>query len=102
MKRLIKGTAVRTRTEKERKEAVGGAVSRGNAAEDDADGFAALSPECAAILGTLDFYPQSMEQLQTKLPKSYQGRLLSTGLIRLCIEGAAVQVSPGYFCRSGV
>lgn len=100
-KRLMKGKPVWERMEKELKEETERGISRGNAAGDGPSSFPALSPECAAILGALDFYPQSMEQIQKKLPPNYQGRMLSTGLIRLCMEGAAVQVSPGYFCSSG-
>lgn len=61
----------------------------------------ALSEESAALLAALDFYPQSAEQIQERLPPGYRGSRLNAGLIRLCMEGAAQQVSPGYFCRSG-
>lgn len=60
-----------------------------------------LSAESAVILEALDFYPQSAEQIQERLPPGYRGSRLNAGLLRLCMEGAAQQVSPGYFCRNG-
>ncbi len=58
-----------------------------------------LSPECCAVLEALDFYPQSVEQIQQRLPEKYRGQALNIVLIRLCMEQLAVQVSPGQFCR---
>ncbi len=51
------------------------------------------------IYEALDFYPQSLEQLAEKLPDSYSRIQLNTSLLRLCMENAATQLSPGYFCR---
>jgi len=59
-----------------------------------------LPPECAAILRALDFYPQSLEQITMRLPEKYQGSRVPLQLMQLCVEGLAVQVSPGYFRKN--
>ncbi len=58
-----------------------------------------LSSELQVIYEVLDFYPQSMESLLTKLPGQYTIVSLNTALMRLCLEDYALQVSPGHFCR---
>lgn len=60
---------------------------------------AGLSPELAAVYGTLELGPMTVEEIRAKLPRSMQeGSInLNTCLIRLCLENLAVQVSPGCF-----
>ncbi len=58
----------------------------------------ALSPELAAVLEALDFMPQTLEQIRVQLPEECQDKPITTYLMRLCMEGLAVQVSPGRFC----
>lgn len=58
-----------------------------------------LSEELEMIYGVLDWYPQSVEQIISKLPGSYSHIQVNTCLLRLCMEQVAVQLSPGYFCR---
>lgn len=60
---------------------------------------AGLLPELAAVLGALDFTPQTQEQVRARLPEEYQDKQIITYLMRLCMEKLAVQVSPGRFCR---
>lgn len=50
------------------------------------------------IYRLLDYSPKSAEQLQSQLSGKYGGRQIVTGLLRLCLEDMAVQVSPGRFC----
>lgn len=57
----------------------------------------ALPPELQEIYGALDFYPQSIEQILAKLPDSHDSIQVTTMLLRLCMEGFAVQLSPGHF-----
>ena len=59
-----------------------------------------LSPECAAVLAALDFYPRSLEQIRELLPKKYRDKQMQTQLMRLCMENLAIQISPGYFCKN--
>lgn len=86
----------------ERKEKEGG---EGVADKEDSAGkrkakeiSAGLSPELEAVLGVLDFTPQTPEQIRARLPKEYQDRQIITYLMRLCMESLAIQVSPGRFC----
>lgn len=58
-----------------------------------------LPAELQTVYDILDFYPQSLEQLLTRLPQSYTIVSLNTALMRLCLENLARQVSPGHFCR---
>lgn len=58
-----------------------------------------LPPELTAVLGALDFTPQTPEQIRARLPKEYQDKQIITYLMRICLESLAVQVSPGRFCR---
>ena len=51
----------------------------------------------------LSLYPQSAEDIEDKMRKKKIDSPGETGiclmLMELCLEGHAVQVSPGYFCR---
>lgn len=60
---------------------------------------AGLPPELAAVYGTLELGPMTVEEIRAKLPGSIleSGINLNTCLIRLCLENLAVQVSPGCF-----
>lgn len=62
---------------------------------------AGLAPELGAVLEALDFTPQSVEQLRERLPAACRDGKISIYLMRLCMEGQAIQVSPGHFCRPG-
>ncbi|MCM1185435.1 MAG: DNA-processing protein DprA [Lachnoclostridium sp.] len=57
-----------------------------------------LEPELKKVYNALDFYPQSMEEIASRLPEACDIRILSTSLMLLCLKDAAVQVTPGYFC----
>ena len=57
-----------------------------------------LTPELTAVCRALDFTPGTVEEIRSRLPQKYQDLNLSACLIRLCMEGQAVQVSPGCFC----
>lgn len=57
-----------------------------------------LPSELQKIWKVLDFYPQSMEQISSKLSNKYTVVELNMLLMRLCMEGHAIQLSPGYFC----
>lgn len=58
-----------------------------------------VSPQLQPVYHVLDFYPQSLEQILSRLPDSFSYLQVNTSLIRLCVEGMAIQLSPGYFCR---
>uniref|UniRef100_UPI004057AD66 DNA-processing protein DprA n=1 Tax=Acetatifactor sp. TaxID=1872090 RepID=UPI004057AD66 len=58
-----------------------------------------VAPELRKIYEVLDWYPQSTGQIAEKVADSYSFVQVSTSLLRLCMEEAAVQISPGYFCR---
>lgn len=60
-----------------------------------------LSGELAEIWGALDFEPKNLEEIRNALPEKYQERQIISCLMQLCMEEAAVQVSPGHFCRRG-
>lgn len=62
------------------------------------EAYAALPPELAAVLGVLDFTPLTPEQIRVRLPKEYRDKQIITYLMRLCMEGRVIQVSPGSFC----
>jgi DNA processing protein len=63
--------------------------------------FSGLPPECETVFCALDFYPMPMEKIREKLPPQYRDNRLGALLMLLCMNGAAVQVSPGHFCRNG-
>lgn len=54
--------------------------------------------ELSAVYGALDLTPDSVEQIRERLPKRYREGQINVHLIRLCMEGLAMQVSPGHFC----
>lgn len=57
-----------------------------------------LIPELRTVYEALDFYPQSVEQIFSKISESFTISELQVLLMRLCMENHAVQVSPGQFC----
>lgn len=59
-----------------------------------------IPPELLRIYEALDFYPQALEHIVEKLPDNDNSVQVNTMLLRLCMEGWAEQLSPGYFCRS--
>ena len=59
-----------------------------------------LGKELKAVFEALDYMPRSVEEIGRRLPEGYRNRLLVTYLMELCVEGMAVQVSPGSFARS--
>ncbi len=76
----------------------GGKTGKGREA---AAGLSAESPVLAAVYKALDFTPGSVEQIRDRLPKAFRKEQLGIHLIRLCLEGLAVQVSPGQFSLRG-
>lgn len=58
-----------------------------------------LPPELAEILGALDLYPKSIEEIRQSFRGKYKDIQITANLMRLCMENLAVQVSPGHFCR---
>ncbi len=62
-----------------------------------------FSREMSAVYQALDFYPRSLAQIMAFMPdrSAISQRQVLSQLMRLCMEGKAVQVSSGYFCRSG-
>ena len=60
-----------------------------------------LSAELAPVYAALDYAPQSVAKILTGLPAGYGERKLIAMLLQLCMEGIAVQVSPGHFCKKG-
>ena len=54
--------------------------------------------ELAKLYKALDFYPRSLEEIRQNLPGEYSNRQIVAGLMQLCMENLAVQMSPGYFC----
>lgn len=64
-----------------------------------ADRLSGEAPVLAAVYKALDFTPGSVEQIRARLPGIFREEQLSVHLIRLCLEGLAVQVSPGQFVR---
>lgn len=54
--------------------------------------------ELSAVYDALDITPDSVEQIRERLPKRYREGQINVHLIRLCMEGLAMQVSPGHFC----
>lgn len=73
----------------------GGQASAGGGMEEEQR----VSPQLQQVYHVLDLYPQSLEQILSKLPDSFNHLQVNTSLIRLCVEGVAIQLSPGYFCR---
>lgn len=57
--------------------------------------------ELHEIYGKLDFMPKDLETLQREMGSNYSLTEVQVQLMRLCMYGAATQVSPGNFCRQG-
>lgn len=57
-----------------------------------------LEPELAKVCSVLDFYPQSMEEIASRLQGFCDIQVLSAALMMLCLKDVVMQVSPGYFC----
>lgn len=64
----------------------------------DREKTAGLPQELAEVAGTLDFTPRSLEEIRQQLSGRYPEKQIVTWLMQLCMEGMAVQVSPGRFC----
>lgn len=56
------------------------------------------SDEMQAVYGLLDFLPQSIDGIRAQLAEPLSSAEVGAILMRLCMEGYAVQVSPGQFC----
>lgn len=74
---------------------------RGPAENPAADRLAAEDPALAAVYRALDFTPGSVDQIRERLPAAFREEQLGASLIRLCLEGLAIQVSPGQFSMKG-
>lgn len=61
----------------------------------------ACEPQLRRIYDALDFSPSSPEQIRERLSGEYTDRQAAAGLMRLCMERLALQVSPGRFCLRG-
>lgn len=66
-----------------------------------AAGAEGLSRERREIYDALGFDPATPQQLQAKIATQYPIPRLLSLLMGLCVEGLAVQVSPGHFARKG-
>lgn len=53
------------------------------------------------ICEALDFYPLPVEEIAMRMGGDCTVKEIHMGLMQLCLEEMAVQVSPGYFCRRG-
>ncbi len=58
-----------------------------------------FTPLEARVLEALDFYPRSVEQIRTLVPGVPEYRQTQQILMKLCLEGEAVQAGAGYFCK---
>lgn len=81
------------------KENVGGDGGEGMAGK-TVQGEKRLRKELKAVFEALDYMPRSVEEIGSRLPEGHGNGLLVTYLMELCVEGMAVQVSPGSFVRS--
>ena len=52
----------------------------------------------ARLYQALDFYPRSLEEIRRNLPEEYSEKQIVAGLMQLCMENLAIQMSPGHFC----
>ncbi|MBR6380943.1 MAG: hypothetical protein IKS07_04630, partial [Lachnospiraceae bacterium] len=59
-----------------------------------------LDPEALQVLRVLELTPKSAEELLPLLPGDFTAMQVQLLLTQLTLEGYAVQVSPGQFCRS--
>lgn len=89
----------RRRKRRERREEQDGADQR--SADQRRKISEGLSPELAAVLGTLDFTPKTLEQIREMLPEGAGQGQLSAQMMKLCVDGLAQQVSPGSFALRG-
>lgn len=84
------------------KERVRCAKMRGEGMEIPLDKRADVLPqELAEIYEALDFYPKSVGEMKSCLSTAHEDKQIITGLMRLCVDNLAVQISPGQFCRRG-
>lgn len=60
-----------------------------------------IPKELHEIYGKLDFMPKDLETLQRELGGKQSLTEVQVQLMRLCMYGAATQVSPGSFCKQG-
>ncbi len=58
-------------------------------------------PHLRQLYDALDFLPRSSEQIKERLSGEWGEGQTAAGLMRLCMERLAVQVSPGRFCLRG-
>lgn len=58
-------------------------------------------PRLLQIFDALDFSPCSPGQIRERLSGQWEERQVAAGLMRLCMERQALQVSPGRFCLCG-
>lgn len=62
----------------------------------------AVPPELEELYLALEDTPDSPETIAARVHDGRSPVQVNTMLLRLCVEGLAVQVSPGYFCRRTV
>lgn len=55
-------------------------------------------PKLRSLYGALDVSPKSPAQIREELAEEMKDNQIAAGLMRLCMEQLAVQVSPGQFC----
>ncbi len=82
--------------EKEREKIETKAESRGGKIETGSISLPA--DEMQKVYGLLDFLPQSIDEIRAQLAEPLSSAEVGVILMRLCMEGYAVQVSPGQFC----
>lgn len=68
--------------------------------EENAEMAASLSEEAAQVLSCLDLSPRSIQDICGCLPEEYSYGRTQRLLMQLCIAGAAVQVTNGYYRRN--
>ena len=62
------------------------------------DGQMPLSGEMRKLWQLLDLTPQSAQQLRSRLAGEPSPARLNSMLMKLCMDGFAVQAAPGYYC----
>lgn len=68
------------------------------AAEKAAAEISLLTDKMQSVYRLLDFSPQSIDEIRVRLPEKLSSAEVSIILMRLCMAGDALQVSPGQFC----
>lgn len=58
-----------------------------------------LPEELRRVFSVLEPQSKSLEEISGQLSGEYSTRQLTVILMRLCMEGAAAQLTPGYFVR---